>query len=230
MIRGFGLIELLVALTIGVTIVSIVIANVTQATKHSKQITSKQQRLEAIFHTVDAIKSDLNKCGMRLQEVSREFGLPLFNEWSEGFSLVYGMSSDKLTRCAFAGDRELYLNQNQHYKKRKKIVVYSIALAVFEICEIKEVNGERIQLTTPLKNDYSEDSQVVVLREIGYKWYTKQNTLKRKINRGYYQPLIEEVTDFFVKYFPESKSVLYRIEINRKEQIRGYIFMKNMVW
>ena len=36
------------------------------------------------------------------------------------------------------------------------------------------------------------------------------------------------VTDFSVTYFPESNSVLYRIELDGKEQIRGYIFLMNM--
>jgi hypothetical protein len=67
------------------------------------------------------------------------------------------------------------------------------------------------------------------LKEVEYKHYAEQNILKRKVNKGYFQPLIEGVTDFYVKFFPESCSVLYRIEVNKKEQIRGYIFLTNMV-
>ena len=40
--------------------------------------------------------------------------------------------------------------------------------------------------------------------------------------------MILDVTDFMVQYFPEANSVLYRIELDGKEQIRGYIFLMNM--
>jgi hypothetical protein len=59
--------------------------------------------------------------------------------------------------------------------------------------------------------------------------YDQQNTLKRKTDGGYFQPLIENVTEFYVNFFPEAYSVLYRIEVNKKEQIRGYVFLTNMV-
>jgi len=41
------------------------------STSVSNKTTDSQERLEAIFHTVDTIKSDLNKCGMRLQEAKQ---------------------------------------------------------------------------------------------------------------------------------------------------------------
>ena len=30
-------------------------------------------------------------------------------------------------------------------------------------------------------------------------------------------------------FFPDANSVLYRIEVNKKEQVRGYIFLLNLV-
>lgn len=40
--------------------------------------------------------------------------------------------------------------------------------------------------------------------------------------------MILDVTDFKVTFFPEAKSVLYRIKLDGKEQIRGYIFLQNL--
>ena len=68
MIKGFGLLEMLVALSLGLGILTVIIAHSAESGKVAKKITVNQERLEAIFHTVDTIKSDLNKCGMRLQE------------------------------------------------------------------------------------------------------------------------------------------------------------------
>ncbi|UCH94005.1 MAG: hypothetical protein JSV88_27575 [Candidatus Aminicenantes bacterium] len=104
-----------------------------------------------------------------------------------------------------------------------------------EVC--KKIEKIRYDLTNcgKLLNDISQfpdfpgSSMIIVLKEVEYKYYPDQEALKRKVNKGGFLLFFEEVTDFFVKYFPESCSVLYRIELNRKEQIRGYIFLPNMV-
>jgi len=55
--------------------------------------------LEAIFHTVDTIKSDLNKCGMRLQEARQFCGISPFTSTSSSFTCTYGIAGENLTRC-----------------------------------------------------------------------------------------------------------------------------------
>jgi hypothetical protein len=79
-----------------------------------------------------------------------------------------------------------------------------------------------------LTHDFPESSGIIVLKLVEYKYYPDQNALKRKVNNGGFLRFFEDVTDFYVKFFPESCSVLYRIELNRKEQIRGYVFLTNM--
>ena len=83
---GLSILEILVAMAIGLSILSIVIINVSQTSAVSKKITTKQQRLEAIFHTVDTIKSDLTRCGMRLQEAGGRFGLSFFENTADHFT------------------------------------------------------------------------------------------------------------------------------------------------
>jgi hypothetical protein len=40
--------------------------------------------------------------------------------------------------------------------------------------------------------------------------------------------VLDDVTDFRVSFFPDANSVLYRIEMQKKDQIRGYIFLHNL--
>jgi len=84
-------------------------------------------------------------------------------------------------------------------------------------------------LKNPLQNDFPANSPVLVLKKVEYKFYSAQRLLKRKTDKGNFQPLLEEVSDFYVTFFPDANSVLYRIEVNKKEQIRGYIFLLNLV-
>jgi len=92
------------------------------------KITNSQERLEATFRTVDTIKSDLNKCGMRLQEARQLCAVNPFFSAAGSFTCTYGLADEQL---------------------------------------------------------------------------------------------LEEVSDFYVTYFPDANSVLYRIEVNSREQIRG---------
>jgi len=227
--NGMSILEILVAMAIGLSILSIVIINVSQTSSISKRVTTKQQRLESIFHTVDTIKSDLTKCGMRLQEAGKQFDLSFFENTADHFTVVYGIDSEPLISDSEQGEKVILIDRNQSFKQNKRVLIYNLSRDCFEYNEIKKSDKGLLTLSDSLKNSYPKHSPIILLKQVEYKLYTKQLTLKRKVNRGYFQPLIEEVTDFYINFFPESKSVLYKIEVNRKEQIRGYIFLINLV-
>jgi competence protein ComGF len=229
MIKGFSLLEVIVALTIGLGILIFVISNVSQSTTHTKRIISNQEKMESIFHTVEMIRSDLTKCGMRLLEPAKFLGMPLFVNSDYSFKVIYGIGNEMLIDDSKENATTVTINRNDFFKKGKKIVIYDPDNRNYEINEIQALDGDQLILLTGLQDDYPTNSSVVVLKEVEYKHYAEQNILKRKVNKGYFQPLIEGVTDFYVKFFPESCSLLYRIEVNKKEQIRGYIFLTNMV-
>ena len=229
MIKGFSLLEVIVALTIGLSILVFVISNVSESTGHTKRIVDCQGKMESIFQTVEMIRSDLTKCGIRLLEPAKFLGFPLFVNSDCSFKVIYGIETEMLTYDAKVSAAAVTINRNDFFTKGKRIVIYDPDNRNYEINEIQAVNGDQLILSKGLQDDYPKNSSVVVLKEVEYKHYAEQNTLKRKVNKGYFQPIIEEVTDFYVKFFPESCSVFYRIEVDKKEQIRGYIYMTNMV-
>lgn len=227
--NGFTMIEVLIALTLSLGILTIVIANVAESSNHAKKIMNQQEIMESIFHTANTIKSDLTRCGMRLQEADRYFELGLFQNTDQFFKVTYGLSSGRTTADAFKGDNTIRLQRDEYFKTKKKVLIYNVDSQVFEMNEITAVDKEQITLLERLKSNYLKNSVVVLLKEVEYKLYAHQNTLKRKTDKGYFQPLIENVTDFYINFFPEAHSVLYRFEVNHKEQIRGYVFLTNMV-
>lgn len=187
------------------------------------------ERLEAIFHTVDTIKSDLNKCGMRLH-VCREFsGISPFTSSAGSFFCTYGIADELLLENAAKGQHSLKLAANEFFKTGKDVLIYDLTSQAWELNEIESRLKGYLILKNPLQNDYLLNSMVVVLKKVEYKFYPSQCVLKRKADKGNFQPLLEEVSDFYVTFFPDANSVLYRIEVNKKEQIRGYIFLLNLV-
>jgi competence protein ComGF len=229
MIKGFGILEMLVSLSLGLGILTVIIAHAVETGRVAKKITSNQERLEAIFHTVDTIKSDLNKCGMRLQEAGKYFNIPGFESSQGNFKVTYGLADEGLLENALQGQRTLKIAKNEFFKKDKMILIYNLKQQVWEFNEIGDFSSGALVLKTPLQNDFPNNSPVLVLKKVEYKFYPSQRILKRKADKGNFQPLLEEVTDFYVTFFPDANSVLYRIEVNKKEQIRGYIFLLNLV-
>jgi hypothetical protein len=207
----------------------VIIAHATETGRIAKKITSNQERLEAIFHTVDTIKSDLNKCGMRLQEVCKLSNIPCFESSQGNFKVTYGLADEVLLENALQGQQTLKLAKNEFFKKDKLVLIYNLGLQVWEFNEISDFLGGALVLKNPLQNGFPVNSPVLVLKKVEYRFYPAQRMLKRKSDKGNFQPLLEEVTDFYVTFFPDANSVLYRIEVNKKEQIRGYIFLLNLV-
>jgi len=229
MIKGFGILEMLIALSLGLGILTVIIAHSAESGKVARKITGNQERLEAIFHAVDTIKSDLNKCGMRLQEARQLVDIPCFASAAGTFRCEYGLADELLLENAARGQQTLKVGQNDFFKKDKAILIYNLAAGVWEFNEIRECLGGALVLKSALQNDFARSSPVVVLKKVEYKYYPSQRTLKRKADKGNFQPLLEEVSDFYVTFFPDANSVLYRIEVNKKEQVRGYIFLLNLV-
>jgi len=229
MIKGFGLLEVFVTLTLSLVILSLVIASITDSTRCSKKIITNQQVMESIFHTVDTIRSDLSKCGMRLHEAEEHFDISLFKNTGSSFKLVYGLQGEVLEEDSYKGDGTVTIHKNDYFKKRKTVFIYDLDRLLFEFNKIEAVDGDTLILSENLQNDFTKNSTIVVLRQVEYKLYVKENVLKRKLDSGYFQPITENVSDFSVTYYPESNSVLYRIEVNHREQVSGYIFLTNKV-
>jgi len=229
MIKGFGILEMLVALSLGLGLLTVIIAHSADAARVGRKITGSQERLEAIFHTVDTIKCDLNKCGMRLQEARQFFPLAPFAAAAGGFACSYGLADEPLLEGALRGQMTLKIAANEFFKKDKALLIYNLSKQAWEMNEIADLSGGTLVLKNPLQNDFALSSTVVALKKVEYKYYPAQGVLKRKTDKGNFQPLLEEVSDFYVTFFPDANSVLYRIEVNKKEQVRGYIFLLNLV-
>ncbi len=226
--NGFSIIELLVVMTISLVIFSLVISNLIEGIEIGKKVTSRHKLLESLFFTVDTIKNDLTKCGMRLQEASSIFNLQLFSHSDSGFKIIYGLDEGVLLENSYIGDNKIEISKEKIVTKGTKILIYDPIGKQYEFSEVKKISGQSLLLKFELKKEHLKHSIIIPLKEIEMKLYKKQKVLKRKIDKGYFQPVIEGVTDFYISFLNDSNSVLYRLEINNREQIRGYIFLSNM--
>ncbi len=229
MIRGFGLLEMLIALSLGMAVMSVIIAHAGESGRMERKISGNQQRLEAIFHAVDAIKSDLNKCGMRLQEARPFSGLAPFAASPGAFSCTYGLADEPLLEGALRGQQSLRVAAGECFRKARAVLLFDPANGAWELNEVQYRLDGVLVMKRPLQSDFPLRSAVVALKRVEYRYDPAQRVLKRRSDNGTFQPLLEQVSDFYVTFFPDANSVLYRIEIGRKEQVRGYVFLLNAV-
>ena len=187
----------------------------------SKKITGQPGGLEAIIHTVDTIKSDLNKCGMRLQVCRGFIGISPFTSSARSLTSIYGIAEGPLLGKGIKGQQSLKIVANEFFKSGKGVLIYDLANQAWDMNEIGSMDPEALVLNQPLQNDYPINSMVVALKKVEYKYNPTQRVLKRRTDKGIFQPLMEDVSDFYATFFSDANSVLYRIEVNKKEQIMG---------
>ena len=202
MIKGFGILEMLVSLSLGLGILTVIIAHATETGRVAKKITGNQERLEAIFHTVDTIKSDLNKCGMRLQEAGKFFDIRSFESSEGNFKATYGLADEELLENALQGQQTLKIGQNDFFKKDKIILIYNLERAVWEFNEIRDFLGGALVLKNPLQNDFPRNSPVLVLKKVEYKFYPAQRVLKRKTRQREFSAPFGRGHRFLRDFFP----------------------------
>jgi hypothetical protein len=227
--KGFGVIEMVVALTVGLSLLAMVVSSAAESGRVTRRMGRAQDRLESIFVTVDTIKSDLGKCGQRLQEAARDFGFFPFRMVGSGFLLFYGTGSEPLTEDAAGDDSSIRIAATALFPSGRTLLLYNSDL---QACQWNEAAGTRngkLLLRDKLKSGFPAGSEVVAVRQVEYRWDNQARILRRRIDGGGFQPLLEEVSDFYVAYFADSQSVLYRIEVDKKEQVRGYLFLANLV-
>lgn len=229
MSKGIGIFEVIIALSLLLSILTIVVSSISDATRLTRNENGNQERLESIFHTVDVIKSDLGRCGMRLQEAAQAFALTVLECRRDGCVILAGMETTLLREEAAGGSGELLLGDSEYCRKGREILIYHPGLECHELHEIGDMRGGSALLAGKLAGTFPAGSVVVALKRVELRYFPKESVLKRKADAGGFQPLLENVTDFYISWQAESRAVLYRIEVGRREQIRGYIFLNNMV-
>jgi hypothetical protein len=189
---------------------------------------TKRKRIEPnekIFTTVELIRRDLKKCGKLMRETEGTEIIFLTN--SDTTLLVISGITGELIHDVNKGETTIYIKRKASFKKGRKIFIYHQEKGKYEyeVNEIQAVEGDKLILMEELQGSYSKDVYIAVLKEAEYKYDEERKALKRKVNDGCFKTLLKDVTDFFVKFLPEGPAVLYRIELHKTEQIRGFIHL-----
>jgi prepilin-type N-terminal cleavage/methylation domain-containing protein len=227
--EGFSLLEFMVAMTISLMLLTLIVGQASLLGQRSPKIIEKQDRLEALFNTVDFFKSDMNACGQRLQEAQAFLNTLCLDTLPHRLTLRLGVASETITEMLPAREQTLRLTTPDEFSSGREVLIYDPASKIFEWARIREKRKDTLQMEVPLKQDYLPGSRLVAIKTIAYQHDVEKQTLSRKVDRAPFQPMLEQVKDFYFTFFPESTSMLYQIALSTGEQVRGYISLINLV-
>lgn len=227
--NGFSLLEFMVAMTITLMLLTLIVGQTSLIGQRSVRIISSQERIEALFNTVDFFKSDVGACGKRLQEAQLLIPSLCYQTAPHQLTVRQGSACETLSDAVPAGSPCLYIQAVESYSSGKDLLIYDPATASSEWLRIKEKNRHMLLFESALKNDYGAGSRLIVIKTTSYQHDPGKQTLSRKVDRSPAQPMLEEVKDFYFSIYPEQASLLYQLELCSGEQVRGYISLNNLV-
>lgn len=227
--EGFSLMEFMVAMTITLMLLTLIVSQASLLGQRSARIMDSQERLEALFNTVDFFKSDISSCGMRLQEAQTLLPSLCCETAPRKLTIRLGTASEVLSKAVAANSQYLDLAAPDAFADGKTVLVYDPESSLFEWNRIRKRTQERLTLENRLQNDYPSGSRVIVVKSVTYQHDPSRQLLSRKVDRAPAQPMLEQVKDFYFTFYPQQASMLYQLELSTGEQVRGYITLNNLI-
>ncbi len=223
--KGFTLLEFTISLSLTLGLLSVLLTTILESSKNFKKESQRQEKLEALFFTIDLIKFDVQNCGSFLQDLEHKLSL-IETDQKSYLKLLMGTKLSQLKESAAAGTKSLLLEANHNLKKGDQIFIFDNQR--FFSRQIAKVNRAEIILDQTLTENLPPQSYVVATKAVEYRFYKKEKILKRRVNNGIFQPVLENITDFFCSHLKNSNAILYRLEINGKQQVRNFLFLPNL--
>lgn len=219
----------MVAMTITLMILTLIASQVSLLGQRSPKIISSQERLEALFNTVDFFKSDMSSCGKLLIE-AQNFLPPFCCETApHKLTIRLGTAVETLSTPVMAQSKTLDIETSEYFAAGKEILIYDPVTKHSEWTYIENKSKSQLCLEACLKQDYSTGSRLIAIKTICYQHDPSQQILRRKVDQSPAQPMLEEVKDFYFSFFPQQASILYQLELSTGEQVRGYIAITNLI-
>jgi prepilin-type N-terminal cleavage/methylation domain-containing protein len=197
--QGFSLIESLLALTLFSMIVLSTLEFFGMTKKTFFKLRDTQLAQESAWAALDKIRTDLLQAGQGLIEPLR-FGIVKGIEFTDGAMVLTSRAkSVALSSDALAGSSTIDIDDADDFLPGKTMCLFDKDKG--EAQEVGSAGTHRLTLTAPLVHSYSkEESVVLLLHRTAYYLDAGRSTLRRKVNSGIPQPLLDGVLSYASGY------------------------------
>lgn len=185
--------------------------------------------LDSLFKTVETFKIDFSKCGKHMKEARKLFNIKPFTYSEDNIKCLYGLQKETFKNKASQGSKTVTIACLDYFTEGKTVLIYNSDHKIYEFNQIDANNGNTLVLSNDLQHDYPQGSNIIAIREIEYIITPILKTLKRRVDRGRFQPLTRNVTSIYIYHFIGMNSVSYHLEVNHVVKIGGWLCLFEMV-
>lgn len=226
--RGFTLIECLVAAAISLLIVCASLEYLVSAQKHFAKLKERTEASQALYASLDKIRVDILHAGRGLAGPAAAGLVEAVQAPPEELRTISLAAVLVLSGEARAGDLRISLVSTADISRGQEICLYDGLSG--EVRTIAGVEPGAVVLSEPLESAYSpETASVLLLDKVAYFLDQVPSVLRRRVNAGSAQPLLEDVSSIEWRYDPSADLVDVRLE-TRVEGVAAHgmsVFIKN---
>jgi len=227
--KGISLIESLLALTFFLLIILSSLEFFGTAGKVFSKLQNAQTNRESALAALDKIKADVLQAGQGLLEPLNLAVVGGIECVDETLSLTSRAKTSALSADASRGQTTLGLEVAEDFTPGKTVCLFDQFKG--EILEIRSVEKKTLILASPLSSEYlKRETTVLLLQKITYSLDSEKSTLRRKVNAGSPQPLLEGVLSFASGYDRTAHlvDVRLRLQSDPEKTHEILVFPKNM--
>lgn len=212
MAKGFSLIETLISLTLSLFILLFTSIFVDSIKKESLKGMKEMEDLLELFSGIDRISYEIKRCGLGLSSFWENENFKFLIITEDTISLRRWGGCSLLMEKAYRGEKKIYVENPSIFKEGREILITDSIN--FENNRVSKIDKKVITLSDTLKNDYPEDSKIILINFISFKYDRAKRILRMSQNSGTYQPLIENVEGFSLK--KDGSSIILSLLFNKK--------------
>jgi len=216
-VKGFSLIESLISLSLFliIALAGLEVFGVSRRIYASLQ--KKEEASRTAVCALDKIKSDLASAGEGLVQAMRLGAVQGVSIRDGGFVILSSEAELSLAQDAAAGQSLLILSSTNGLKAGREICLSAPGRA--EVHAISAVQGLGIVLSGPLGHSYlKEETGLCLLRQVSCFLDGRTGLIRRKVNAGPAQPLLEDAAAFECTYDEPGNMARVKIRLRDDEE------------
>jgi hypothetical protein len=210
---GFSLIESLIALTLALFIVLAGLEIFGSARQVLFELETVQSAREGVAAAIERIRSDVRGAGRGLAGPPGAEIVKALESTEGSLVMRCGETSTSLASDAAAGQRSLAVVDGRSFPAGRTICLLDAVKG--ETAVIASGGMETLTLSAPIAGAYGRSgSTVVLVQKIAFYLDAAQSVLRRRVDAGAGQPLLEDVLSF--SYRIESPSPVVVLAVGSK--------------
>ena len=187
--RGFTLVECLMALAISTLVVCAALEFFTAAGKRFFALKEEEERRQDAMAALDKVRIDAIRAGQGLAVPVSLGLLEAVTQEEDGLSIVLEEGSYVLASGVAAGTTRVPLTRTTGLAAGREICLCGGIRG--EVATITAVEPGNVTLANPLASGYEPSAPALLLEKVRISFDAAQSVLRRKVNAGGAQPLLE---------------------------------------